>query len=789
MVQRDVNDNNPSFGSFNIREEVDRFLKYWPWFVVWLVIAIVAAFFYLRYTTPIYKATASIIINEEKGGNSGSEMADLGLITGLKTSSIEKEIAILRSRRLMKKVVEALSLNVTYFKEGKVHDIEIYKDAPFSLKILRMDEGNIAASGGGVFKVSFSTGGKLQITNVGTEESFLASPGSPVDLGFADVVFVPKKEMGSFSDYTVQFFRIENVAASYRGKLRLLQSDKNSNVIEVIMEDPVLEKAKDVIDQLIFEFNRDAIDDKNLIAGNTANFINERLEIINDELEQVETGKEEFKENNRLTDIQAESKMYMQNASEYNKRREEVGTQMELTNAMLDYLATSSNSELLPANLGIEESGLNQQIGEYNSLVLERNRILGGSTEKNPVVIRLNSRIDQIKANILQSLQRLRYNLQVSLDDLNRHSSSIGSRILAVPSQERQFRGIERQQSIKEALYLFLLQKREENSLALAVTAPKAKIVDAAFGSGGVVSPNSRSIILGSVILGLFIPFSIVYAKGLLDNKIRRRRDIENIGKDLLFAGDLPKMKKKRDCVIKKNDRSVLAESFRILVANLQYLLIDSTKKKGAVNILVTSTVKGEGKTFTSVNLGVTLANTGKRVLILGADLRSPKLLPFMQEKENVLGISDYLVNNSLCLNKLIGKSNLHPELDILVSGTKPPNPTELIGHEKVDKMLYELGGSYDYIILDTAPAMLVADTFLITKFADLTLYVVKAGCTEKKLLDFVVDSKKAGAFKNLYFVLNNVDHINLGYGSKYGYGYGNVKKSFWHLGKARINS
>lgn len=765
-----------------LREELEKYLKNWYWFLLCLVLAISGGYFYLKYSTPIYMASASIIINSEDGNSSANEMtafADMGVINGMGTSSMDKEMAILRSRRLMREVVTALNLNIQFFQEGSVRDEERYQDIPFSLKILRMDDKKIKKSGGGDFAIAYSGKDKFQIENLGTGESYEVTAGTPVDLKFADVVIKPIPGARSFSNIKIKFSEVEKVASKYRGKLILIPVEKKSNVVEIVMHDPVKEKARDVVDQLILEFNRDAIEDKNLIAGNSAKFINERLDIINDELETVETGKEEFKESNRLTDIQAESQMFMQNASEYNKQRQEIGTQIELAKAMLDYLSSSSNTELLPANLGIEENGINQQIGEYNNLVLERNRILGGSSEKNPVIIRMNSRMDQIKTNILLSLQRLLSNLKIAQDDISRQSSSIGSRILAVPSQERQYRGIERQQGIKETLYLFLLQKREENSLAMAITAPKAKIVDRAFSSGGVVSPKSRNIYLGTAILGLFLPFSFIYFKGMLDNKVRKRADIENLTNEVAFLGELPKVKKRKEMLIGENDRSILAEAFRILITNLQYLLVNIKDKTLASTILVTSTVKGEGKSFTSVNLGVSLANTGKNVLLIGGDLRNPQLQKFMAGK-NSLGVSDYLVNNDICPRSLIEKSTLHRLLDILPSGNIPPNPSELLRQKELGKMIEELKPHYDFIIIDSAPSMLVTDTFLISEYADLTLYVVRAGYTEKDLLGFALDSQKAGSFRNLSFLLTDVDFSNLGYGNKYGYGYAEEKRSFW---------
>ena len=529
------------------------------------------------------------------------------------------------------------------------------------------------------------------------------------------------------------------------------------------------------------EYNREAIEDKNLVARNTAKFIDERLAIINEELDSVETGKEEFKEANSLTDIEAESSIIIENASEYNKRQAEVGTQLELANAMISYIKNDEENSLLPSNLGIKEEGVNQSIIEFNELVLERNRILSGSTPKNPIVIRLNSQIEQIKANVLQSLERMRSNLRIAQKDLDRQSAVIGSKIAAVPSKEREYRGIERQQNIKEALYLFLLQKREENSLSLAVTAPKAKIVDRAYSSKAPVSPKPKIILLAALILGMLIPFLVIYIKNLLNNKVRNRADLEKVAKEIPIVGEVPKVAKNQPEIISaQNDRSILAEAFRILHTNLQYLLVNSGDKKTGVKIFVTSTVKGEGKTFTAFNLAMTLANTGKKVVVVGGDLRNPQLQRYEMQSRNILGVSDYLVNDNHSLDKLIKKSSLHENLFLLSSGSIPPNPAELWRQEKAAILFNELEAEFDYVIVDTAPSMLVADTFLINKFADLTLYMIRAGYTEKKLQEFALDAKRDGKLHDVGFVLNDVELANFGYGNKYGYIYGAQEQSFW---------
>ncbi|WPY98244.1 GumC family protein [Christiangramia sp. OXR-203] len=778
----------PQEEEINLREELEKYLKYWPWFLLAVIVCVALAFTYLKFTTASYNTTASIIIKDEDSKGASSEMSafvDLGLLSGMGTNSIENEIGILKSRRMMTEVVKALQLNVQYIDESGIPAKEVYLNSPVLVQILKLDEQklkDLPESEYSQFHVSRSAN-EFLLTNSGSGKTLKAKPGVPVDVGFATIVLNPQDEGASeVSDLKIQFSTIEGVASVYRSKVMVNLTDKNSSLIELSLEDPVKAKARDILNQLILEYNREAIEDKNLVARNTAKFIDERLSIINEELDSVETGKEEFKQDNNLTDIQAESSLFIENASEFNKRQQEMGTQVELANAMIEYLRNGSEGDLLPANLGISEQSVNQRIQEYNDLVLERNRILSGSTAKNPIVISLNNQIDQIKANVLQSLQRMRDNMKIAQEDLNRQSAVIGSKISAVPGKERLYRGIERQQNIKESLYLFLLQKREENSLSLAVTAPKAKIVDSAYSSDQPVSPKPKIILLAALILGMLIPFLIIYISQLLNNKIQNRADLDKVAKEIPVVGEIPKVKRgDKDLVDSKIDRSILAEAFRILHTNLQYLLANKGDKKTGIKIFITSTVKGEGKTFAAFNLAVTLANTGKKVVIVGADLRNPQLQRYEAETKSMLGVSDYLINNSHSLENLIKQSALHSNLSLLSSGSIPPNPAELWRLDKSAQMFAELETGFDYVIVDTAPSMLVADTFLINKYADLTLYMVRAGYTEKKLQEFALDAKRDGKLHDVGFVLNDVELSNFGYGNKYGYVYGQEEKSFWN--------
>lgn len=776
----------PQEEEIDLREELSKYLRHWPWFVATAIICLLLAFLYLRYTTPVYDTTATIIIKDEdkKGGAAGLEaFADLGMFNGLGTNSIENEIGILKSRRLLNSVGKNLQLQVTSYKDGNIQLTELYENKPFNIQLLEYKEEKLEKLG--FFKLEVLDSTSFEISNEELGFSKKAAFGTPVELPFGGVIFTPNYKVEDYLDEPVliNFGSLESAVANYRKKLQVNLTDKNSTLVELSLQDPVRPKAQDILDRLIFMYNREAIEDKNQVSLNTAEFIEERLAIISSELDSVETGKKQFKTQNRLTNIQAESQLFIENASEFRKEQLEVETQLELTHSMITYLQNDQRNGLLPANLGFNEQSLVAAIQSYNQMILERNRVLSGSTELNPVVVNLNNQIAGMKANVMQSLVNLKNSLLISQKDLSAREASINAQIAGVPSKEKEFRNIERQQNIKEALYLFLLQKREETNLSLAATAPKAKIVDAAYSSNEPVSPKSKIVLLAAVILGLMIPFLIIYIKNLLNNKVQNRADLEEVVKQIPLVGEIPKLIRGQKEIIEHQDRSVLAESFRILHTNLQYLLVNADAKPGGNTIFVTSTIKGEGKTFVAFNLAITLAQADKKVLIVGADLRNPQLQRFETGAKDHRGVSDYLVSKDARLQELIQSSKLHQNLNFFASGSVPPNPSELWRQEKTATMFTQLEELYDYIIVDTAPAMLVTDTFLINKYADLTLYLVRAGYTEKKLLNFGVEAKQQDKLNDVGYVLNDVDAAEFGYGNKYGYyyAYGEEQEGFWN--------
>jgi len=774
---------NQTDQSLDLRDELNKYLRYWPWFVISVVLLSAVAYVYLRYATPVFSTSSTILIKDDKSGSSElAALEQLG-VSGSGGNTIANEIGLLRSRRLMVNVVEALNLNVKYSAEGSVKDVELYTNSSIKVNVVTLNEEQLlklpllARS----FNVYRERANEVIFKSKNTGKLFKGPLNSPIDLGFATVV-ITYRDLNTVSEdfnLTVEFLPVESVANSFRSRLGVVQTDKSASLLQLSMQDNVAEKARDVLNQLVIEYNKDAIADENLVSLSTGEFIQERLDIILNDLDDVEGDIETFKEDRRITNIESEAELFLSSAQEFESRQRALNTQLQLTSLMIDYVQASDNSKLLPANLGIEESGVNGLIGEYNSLVLERNKLLKGSTTQNPVVLRLEDQIAALRSNISQSLITLRNNLRVAQSDLNRQASRIDGQIRQVPSTERQYRVKARNQEIKEELYLFLLQKREENALKQAINVPKAKVVDEAYGAQ-IVSPNRRSVFLGAILGGLLIPFGFIYIKRLLNNKIERREDIEKVTKAIPIVGELPKIAKGESDLIVENDRSVLAESFRILTTNLQYLLVNAENEGKGYIIYTTSTVKGEGKTFTSINLAMTLANTGKKVVIIGADLRNPQLQRYDTESKSLLGVSDYLVNDDHKLPTLIHDSKFHPNLKLFLSGSIPPNPSELLRQSKFGRMLQELREDYDYVIVDTAPSMLVADTFLISKYADLILYVTRAGYTEKKLLNFAIDSQNDGKLHDLSFVINDVKTANFGYGNKYGYAYGQSKPSVW---------
>ncbi|HAT71002.1 MAG TPA: tyrosine protein kinase, partial [Flavobacteriaceae bacterium] len=563
----------------NLREEIDKYLFQWKWFVLGVIITLTGAFLYLRYATPIYQSTATILVKDEKKGEA-SILEDLSSGTpGFSSVNVEDEIQILKSKNLMSGVVDDLNLTTQYLLEGNIKTVELYNSQPFDFTFIGQDSlGNQGYSR--QLEVEPISNSKYKIKEVSTETSSEHSFGDVVNLGFGKFTIVPNKtnlsENNSWINkkYIVRLLPQFSAINKYQSALTVENTGRRSSVISLSMQSENSKKSEDILNNIIKQFNNDAIVDKNLVSENTFNFIAERLEIIQEELDSVETNKKEFQTENKITDIPSEAQLYVEDIREIQKSRVEVETQLELIKYIKDYLTdTNRSSDLLPANLSVTDSGIESSISEYNQLVIQRNNQLQTGTASNPIVINLNNQIDVIKSNILASLNNKTKSLEVKRRDIVNQQNNLDSKISSVPKNSLIFRDITRQQNIKENLFLYLLQKREETAISLAITAPSAKVIDDAYSSRSPIFPKKQIIYLAAFILGLIIPFLIIYVKNLLDNKIHNRADVEKETKLIPILGEVPKIDTKESETVGTNDRSILAEAFRILRTNLSYFV------------------------------------------------------------------------------------------------------------------------------------------------------------------------------------------------------------------------
>ncbi|WP_035647871.1 tyrosine-protein kinase [Flavobacterium sp. ASV13] len=770
----------------NLREQLDKYLIHWRWFLVSVVIGLLLAFVYLRYTTPSYEATTSILVKDEKKGGMLSELsafADLGLGGSMK-NNVDNEVEILKSRTLVENTIKKLNLNVGLFVEGKVVDRDIYEDTPISAyffnKTIFFDKAKV------ILNCKLLTDNTFSLENeVEESERFILSTKNEFKFGekiatkigvlvIQKTVFYAKNHTGRFESIRIVINPLDELTESFRTRLKVDPISKTSSVVNVSISDPVAKKAENFLDNMIQIYNENAAEDKNYISENTSKFIASRLALIAQELDGVEQDVESFKKTNKLTDIESEAKLFIEGSTEYDKKGVETEIQLNVVSSLLDFIKKSNNSDLLPTNMISDNADASGLISSYNQLVLDRNRILKSATEENPSVVKLDQQISSLKSNVATSLRRMQSNLQIQNRDIKSQEGILNSKIGKIPVQERQFRVIARQQKVKEELYLYLLQKREETAISLSATEPNARVIDAAKAEKDPISPKKKIIYLAGMLLGLLVPFGVIYGNALLDTKIKSKLDLE--GKTQIpFIGDVPTSDDIAE-LIKSESRTSSAEAIRIVRTNLEFMLT-KVPEGIAKTIFVTSTFPSEGKTFISVNLAATFALSGRRVLLVGSDIRNPKFGEYINVPS--VGLTNYLSSTDKDVRDYIIKHEGYKNFFILPSGVIPPNPAELLMSNKVDQLFTELKKEYDYIIVDTAPVSLVTDTLLIAKNADTFVYVMRANVLEKRMLNIANTFYKEKKLPNMCIVLNDTDSTK-GYG--YGYGYGvRVEKKPWY--------
>jgi len=786
--------------NFDLKAELYKYLAYWKWILFGFLIGGVIAFLYNRYTIPKFNTVATmIIVDDQKQNAMNATPSGGGAIFSLEDDGIQNHIEKLKSKQLVESVVRELQHNISYFIEGNIITVEAYNSSPVQIQFITED--SIVNSARRNFTVIPTSETSFTLEDNESEYNESYKIGDIIDHKGLQFTFLPQSgnENGSFretSSVNIVLQPVKEVASEYISKLVIAQKGQAKDILSLSVVQNSPRKSEDFLSKLMERFNEEGVKDNQEVSENTTKFIQDRLEMITTELDSVEVDIADFKRDNRIMDIGSGASEFQSKFSDAEQEIFNLETQLQLLSSVEQLLRNQGVYELLP-DVGISEGGVSGLVSAYNSLVLERNIFLEGGTEKNPIVKTLSEQLNGLRDNLFENIGSTRTSLNIQLRELGKRENLAQGQFSAFPGLEKGMRTIARQQQIKEQLYLFLLQRREEAAISSAATAAVSRVIDEPFTYDSPVDPEPWLILIGGFILGLIIPILIIFAKNFLDTKVHHKGDLAPLLKSIPFLAELPRIKQEETDVIQVNDRSPLAESFRILRTNLAYLVQNKDKSTGDV-IFVTSTIKGEGKTFVSYNLSRTLASTNKKVLLIGADIRNPKLHRYTNEtvgaKEK--GLSDFLYDYEVEERDIISSTyDQDINVDVILSGPIPPNPAELLMNDRLEKLIVSARTQYDYIIVDTAPAMIVTDTLLISQLADYTLYVTRADYTEKALLDFPKDLKKQGKLNGLAVILNDVDYSKFSYGAQYGYsygygyGYGEDNISRWQRIKKRMSS
>ena len=788
----------------NIQELLFRYLIHWPWFVVSIIICIACAWGYLRLTTPIYNISATVLIKDEKKGGGASMSSDLekmgleGFISS--SSNVDNEIEVLRSKSLSREVVNNLGLFVTYMDEDEFPSKELYHTSPVLVSLTHQEadklpgrmEINMILQPTGVLGVQITVGEKEYRKQFDKLPAvFPTDEGTVAFFANNDTLSAVCPENITKERHITAFInRPFSVLKEYVNSLSIAPTSKTTSVVVISLENTNTRRGRDYINKLLEMYNINANNDKNEVAQKTAEFIDERIGIISKELGSTEQDLENFKRSAGITDLNSEAQIALTGNAEYEKKRVENQTQINLVMDLQRYMK-GNEYEVLPSNIGLQDAASAGAIDRYNQMLVERKRLLRTSTENNPTIINLDTSIRAMRTNVQATLDATLKGLQITKEDLAREASRYSRRINDAPTQERQFVSIARQQEIKSGLYLMLLQKREENAITLAATANNAKIIDEALADDNPISPKKTIVYLAALVLGVGLPVGVIYLIGLTKFKIEGRADVEKLT-SLPVVGDIPLADEKTGSIaVFENQNNLMSETFRNVRTNLQFML-----ENGKNVILVTSTISGEGKSFISANLAISLSLLGKKVVIVGLDIRKPGLNKVFNIPKKEHGITQYLTNTTANLMDFVQPSDINKNLFILPGGTVPPNPTELLARGGLEKAIETLKANFDYVILDTAPVGMVTDTLLIGRVADLSVYVCRADYTHKAEFTLINELAENNKLPNLCIAVNGLDLNSrkygyyygygkygkyYGYGKRYGYGYGYGEK---HGGK-----
>lgn len=788
---------------FDYKTFLIKLLMYWPWIVGCVLVALIGAFFYLKTLTPLYTVNSSVLIKDDKGKTGGSEasLADLGFVTS-STQNFDNELEILRSRTLLKKVVTNLDLYISYNLPGRFRNEEVYKQSPVKVWVTPEEAERM---GYAEVEMQFQNGklhtaivlhhGEEWKKDIDSLPAVFSTPVGVFTFSATDSTWQQLQPVPEVIQATV--LSPNAAAASFRGRLSVAASNKTTTIALLSLTDSEVARGTDFLNKLVELYNEEGNNDKNEVAAKTAEFINERIHLINQELGTTESQLASFKQRAGVVDVTADATQAAGEQASYERAYAENEVQISLVQHLKDHILNeTSQYEVIPANIGLNNSDLNTVVQNYNQMLIERKRLLRTSHEDNPAVQSLNASIEVMRNSVMGALQTAEKGLLINRQALQAQTRKYAGKVSNAPVQEKEYLSMSRQQEIQANLYLMLLQKREENNITLASTANNARVIDEPL-AGGQIFPTPSQTYMIALVAGLALPIGVIFLWGLLQFKIQTRTDVEKIT-NLPIVGDIPLTSEASGSaiVVRENRNELMEEVFRAVRTNLQYMLTEGQKV-----ILFTSTTSGEGKSFNAGNLACSFAFMGKKVVIVGLDIRKPGLNKVFHLSHKEAGISQYLANpEHTDLLSLCQVSSVSENLYILPGGTIPPNPTELVARKSLDTAIEILKQHFDYVILDTAPIGMVTDTQLVARVADLSVYVCRSNYTAKSEFKLINELKQDNKLPHPCILLNGIDmskretgsyygygkygkYGRYGYGKKYGYGYGygygkeNIKK------------
>ena len=777
-------------------------VNHWKWFAISLAICLLAATYYVVTTVPVFTRSASVLIKEDRRSGSVSSdisgaFADLGF--GQTRVNVNNEIINFTSPDLMLQVVRNLNLDVDYKVKGLRYKHTIYGSS-LPVRVEFLDLGRNESAGLKLELKDSSDFVLSDFTLCGDKvkgRKVTAAYGDTTDTPLGKILVIPSQYADEAKwDRPILVSRsgLQATAGSYRSRLSATLSDKNTTVINLGFKDVNTQRAEDVLRMVINVYNENWIKDKNQITTSTNEFIADRLRIIEQELGSVDKTITSYRSEHRIPDSRTAVQMDMQLSAEAGKHLMELNNQLSIARFLQSDISSAAPGSLLPANVGINDVSTQGQINQYNTTMLQRNRLVESSSEENLLVKDLDQQLAALRSSILTSLDNYIKSIGIQIRSSQQAQRSSQARVSDIPLQAGRLLSDERQQKVKEALYLYLLQKREENELSQAFTAYNTRVVASPSGSNAPIAPNKKMIYLVALLLGLAIPFAWFYLKEVLNTSVRGRKDLENMSAP--FLGELPSIYEKknlfdhiritdnpedRKIVVKPHSRNVINEAFRVVRTNLEFM---RGKDPGSKVLMVTSFNVGSGKTFVSANLATALAIKGKRVVVLDLDLRKRSLSELAGQPKK--GLADWLGGQADDWQSLLVHQVGGNDLDILPVGTMPPNPAELLAEPRLGALLDELRAGYDYILLDCPPIEVVTDADIIAPLADITLFIVRAGLLERSMLGQVEKYYTTKKYNNMALLLNGTEsagRYGYKYGYKYGYAYGKYGSSYGSYG------